>query len=114
MVEYANKNNDKIIIDSYKPINSGTVSLVFKGRLNNTPIAIKMLRNDIKNKIIDCLNITEYIINILKNLSWLFNYNIKITNITNNIQECLIEQCDFIKEVDNLELFYDVYKNQKI
>ena len=113
LVEYANKNNNKIIIDSYKPINSGTVSLVFKGTLNDTPIAIKMLRNDIKNKIIDCLNITEYIINILQKLSWLFNYNIKITNITNNIQECLIEQCDFIKEVDNLELFYDVYKNTK-
>ena len=109
LLEYAN-NNNKLTLDSFKPINSGTVSLVFKGKLNDRPIAIKMLRNDIKNKIIDCLNTTEFIINLINKFSWIFNYNIKLTNITDNIQDCLIEQCDFIKEVNNLELFYDVYK----
>ena len=42
-VEYAkSRNEDMVIENDFKPINSGTVALVFKGKLNNTPIVIKI------------------------------------------------------------------------
>jgi len=110
LINYSEQNNNKLIIDSYKPINSGTISVVFKGKLNDTPIAIKMLRKNIKNEILDCLQLTNFFIMIINNLNWLFNSNIKINNVIENIENCLIEQCDFNKEVSNLELFYESYK----
>lgn len=116
LIEFSKKNNNNLSIDSYKPVNSGTISLVFKGKLNDNPIAIKMLRHNIKNDILDCLKITNYFIKIINNLNkltWIFNYKINFNNIIENIETCLIDQCDFNKEVKNLELFYENYKNSK-
>ena len=46
----AKENNDIFYIDNIEPINSGTISLVFKAKLNDKDVVIKLLRKDIKKK----------------------------------------------------------------
>jgi ubiquinone biosynthesis protein len=68
-----------------------------------------MLRKNIKNEILDCLKLTKFFIMIINNLNWLINSKIRINNVIENIETCLVDQCDFNKEVSNLELFYETY-----
>lgn len=89
------------------PINSGTVSLVFEGYIvkddQKIKIAIKILRNNVKDKIISTISTIKYFINILN----FFNYfeKLNLMKIINDIEECLIEQVDFEKERNSIKLF---------
>ena len=44
----AKNNNLNLEIDTLNPINSGSIALIFKAKLNNKPIIIKILKNNIK------------------------------------------------------------------
>ena len=65
MFQKSIKYNHKLIINSFVPINSGSISLVFKGYLDDKPVAIKILRKNILPKIIEGIYLLENIINII-------------------------------------------------
>jgi len=121
-IQYANSRNDKLVIENenydenhnYIPINSGSVALVFKARLNDTLVVIKILRPNIRNKIKEdvtiLLNLFDNII-IKKLLTFYVSLNFK-TFIKSNL-EILLSQCDFNSEVKNALLFKNNFKNKK-
>ncbi len=115
LIKFAKSNNDVLTVNSFTPINSGTIALVFKGKLNDTEIVIKMLRKDIENNILNSLNTIKTIINIINLLRYMpfvsnFTFN---DSIVLNLKKCLIDQCDFLKEIKNNELFFNSYKKSK-
>lgn len=115
LIWFAKTNNDILTIDSFIPINSGTIALVFKGKLNDTEIVIKMLRKNIENDILKCLNTIKIFINIINVLHYIpffsnFTFN---DSIILNLKNCLTDQCDFLKEIKNNDLFFNSYKKSK-
>jgi predicted unusual protein kinase regulating ubiquinone biosynthesis (AarF/ABC1/UbiB family) len=113
--EYAKSRNEELLIENdFKPINSGTVALVFKGKLNNDPIVIKILRNNIQERIHkDIYEIMHFIDNVFITKIFRF-YNIKLnfkTFFVNNY-DLLLKQCDFNQEADNCLLFEKNLKNK--
>jgi predicted unusual protein kinase regulating ubiquinone biosynthesis (AarF/ABC1/UbiB family) len=113
VIQYTSSRNDKLVVD-YTPINSGSVALVFKARLNDSPVVIKILRPNIKNKIKEDIDVLlEFFDNIfIRNLIWLYikiNFKHFILNNTEN----LLNQCNFNDEVKNTLLFKNNLKNKK-
>lgn len=104
-------NNDIFEISDIKPINSGTISLVFKGKLNNRHIVIKLLRNNIELKLINALDFFNKIGLITSKLPYL--NNLMIDRIIKKNKKNFYEQINFKKEVSNIKLFYNKLKNNK-
>jgi len=107
----ANENGDKFEIDNIEPVNSGTISLIFKGKLNGNYVAIKLLRKNIKEKIESGLNLLISFENIISKL-FIINryYNCKI--FADN-KHNILNQLDFVKECENIKLFYENFKKNK-
>ena len=57
--------NNELLIDTV-PINSGTIALVFKGRLNNIDVVIKIIRKNTKKKLNDVMNFLNNIVYIME------------------------------------------------
>ena len=111
--QYASSRNDELVVD-YAPINSGSVALVFKARLNNSPVVIKILRPNIRNKIKQDIDVLlSFFDNIvIKNIIWFYiKINFK-SCIVNNVEN-LLNQCNFNDEVKHLLLFKNNLKNKK-
>jgi predicted unusual protein kinase regulating ubiquinone biosynthesis (AarF/ABC1/UbiB family) len=109
----ASSRNDELVVD-YAPINSGSIALVFKARLNNRPVVIKILRPNIRNKIKEDIGVLLSFFDniIIKNL---IRFYIKInfkTFIINNTEN-LLNQCNFHDEVKHILLFKNNLKNKK-
>lgn len=124
-IQYASSRNDKLVIENenqnhnsenhnYIPMNSGSVALVFKARLNDALVVIKILRPNIRNKIKEdvtiLLNLFDNII-IKKLISRYVKLNFK-TFISSNL-DILLKQCDLNCEVKNALLFKNNFKNKK-
>jgi ubiquinone biosynthesis protein len=109
----AHNNGDKLVITDFTPINSGTISLVFKGLLNDKPVVIKLLRQNIEEKIKEAINLFIFIGNITNYLNKfkIINNNINLHKIISQNINSLLEQTNFIIEIDNLNMFYNSYKN---
>jgi len=107
--------NDELVVENdYAPINSGSVALVFKARLNNSPVVIKILRQNIRNKIKEDIDVLLYFFDniIVKNIIWFYiKINLK-KSIINNVEN-LLNQCNFHDEVKHLLLFKNNLKNKK-
>jgi len=113
VTQYTSSRNDELVVD-YAPINSGSVALVFKARLNNSPVVIKILRPNIRNKIKQDIDVLlEFFDNIfIRNLIWCYvkiNFKQFILNNTEN----LLNQCNFHDEVKHILLFKNNLKNKK-
>jgi len=107
----AQQNNDKLtILNQLQPINSGTIALVWKGILNEQPVAIKIIRNNIENEIKQCVNITCFLVYLINFFT--FNlFNDSSTNVIKENLDKLLEQCNFHNEVENINIFYNYYKH---
>ena len=101
-----------IEIDEY-PINSGIFALVYKGKYNNKDVAIKILKNNIKDRLNNCianLEILFYICNFIPKIRNLNLYDFLIQNKNN-----LINQTSFHIESKNLKNFKEcVNENNNI
>lgn len=115
VTELASIHNSELKIENMcKPINSGSVALIFKGQLNNTSVIIKVLRPNIKNKIEEDIRILlSFFDNIfVKNI---INRYLKLnfkTFIESNY-DSLLNQCCFNDEVKNAVLFANNLKNKQ-
>jgi len=104
------------ILNDYMPINSGMISLVFKGtRLdhdkNSETIIIKIKRNNIDTILQDGIEKMLFCVQFLSFIPIINNYNICDT-IHNNIH-LINKQTDFIKEVENMKIMKNNCKNLK-
>ena len=105
LCDMAQNNGDNLKLDSFTPINSGTIALVFKGSLNNKPIVVKLLRNNIKNKLTDSINLFLFIFLILQYVPYL--WNIDILSFFKMNMDILLKQIDFITEMNNIDMYYN-------
>lgn len=102
------KDSEQLIIDK-TPIKSGIISIVFKGKLGNKDVIIKIKRKNILETTISCIDNIGFLIKIINIIPFFKNLN--IYNIFNENKESLLEQINFLNEVDNLKLFSDKFKN---
>lgn len=94
------------------PINCGIVGLVFDGYDScNNKVVIKMLKKDILHRFTDVFNELLYISYICKFIP--FIKSLKITKLLLDNKQILLNQMNFIKEVEALEIFSEKYKNNK-
>lgn len=104
LIEISNKYN--IIFEGgyEKPINSGMISLVFKGQLihknNMIPIIIKMKRNNIEDNLNDAIDNLQFLINILEWFTLFDKYN--ISELVNKNIDIILKQTNFKEELDNM------------
>lgn len=109
-----NRNDDLVVENDNIPINSGSVAIIFKARLNDIPVIIKVLRPNIRKRIEHDIKAVLFFFNNLF-IRKIIGYYIKLnfnTFIEHN-SESLLNQCDFISEVNNALLFKDNLKNKK-
>ena len=88
------------INDSIKPFRSGMVALAYKVTLDDKPVIIKVIRNNIREKIIKALDEMEALFSFL---SWM--PQIKAMNIIAIMREnrdAMIDQTNFTQELQNL------------
>jgi predicted unusual protein kinase regulating ubiquinone biosynthesis (AarF/ABC1/UbiB family) len=98
------------ILNNYKPINSGMISLVFKGIYKDRTIIIKMKRVNIENNLDDGI---QKLLFCVKLLSFLPVYNYQISNIIQNNIILIKNQTNFNKEVENMRIMKTNCKNLK-
>lgn len=106
------KYNIHVDNNSNIPINSGIVGIVFKGyhrNDNNKKIVIKVLKNNIKQRLIQVFYEIEFITNIITYIPYLNNLNLNKLFLDN--KESLLNQIDFANEVKNIKLFKEKNKN---
>lgn len=103
----SDKNNIKL--DSLIPINSGTISIVFKGMLDDKRIIIKMKKKNIHKKLVESVNFFNLLGKISSYIPYLSDLNLK--KIIQSNSENLLLQTNFLKEVENIETFYNIYKD---
>ena len=99
----------KIDLDTLEIINSGIIGIVYKAKMNDKTIVIKVIKNNIRNKIYDALNEYEKIIKVLKYFS-LFKFYY-IDDIFYSNKELLLKQLDFMFEIENMKIFYENNKH---
>jgi predicted unusual protein kinase regulating ubiquinone biosynthesis (AarF/ABC1/UbiB family) len=104
-----NDNEEKIILKNINPIQSGLVSVVYDAELNDNDIIIKVIRKNIREKLECDLNEIEKIINIFSKLPYIKNYN--LNTIFSNNKNIILNQTNFLEEVDNIMKFYKNYEN---
>jgi ubiquinone biosynthesis protein len=103
--------NYDIKIDSYTPVNSGVVSVVFTGMYNNENVVIKVLKNNILHRLYIAFDDIELLLKMANVFSFVRKMNLKKCFIDN--KELLIEQTNFIKEANNIETFKHKIQNYK-
>lgn len=115
VTDFAKSRNDELIVENDNiPINSGSVAIVFKARLNHMPVIIKVLRPNIRKRIEDDIKAVLFFFDNIFIRKIIENY-IKLTfnKFIQDNSESLLNQCDFINEVNNALLFKDNLKNKK-
>lgn len=106
-------NNQDIKLLSFDPIKSGTVSLIYKGLLNNQEIVIKVMRNNIRERLIESIEYFIFLGKISKYIPYIKEFNIE--SMVKDNREKIMSQVDFKREINNIENFYENFKeNDKI
>ena len=102
LIEITNDNNI-ILTDGYeKPINSGMISLVFRGfkKENGQKVIIKMKRNNIEEKLNDAIENLQTFMYILSFIPLIKKY--QITEVVNKNIDIIRHQTNFFQEIDNM------------
>jgi predicted unusual protein kinase regulating ubiquinone biosynthesis (AarF/ABC1/UbiB family) len=95
------KDKYNIVFDSYKPINTGMIALVFKGKMNDKDVVIKIKRRDIRNKLERGYKQFVFWYNILRYLCYPFEISDFLESIASFIEtkEYIMTQCNFKDEI---------------
>ena len=101
-----------ITLKSIIPINCGIVGLVFEGTdLSNNKVIIKMLKKDIYERFTNVFDELLYISYICQYIPYI--NSLKITKLLIDNEQILLNQMNFIKELEAIEIFSEKYKNNK-
>ena len=107
--DFSDKNLE---ITNINPINSGTMALVYKGKLNGKDIVVKVLRNNIREKLITSLDEIELLCIILSYIPII--KNLQLGRIMKRNRDVILNQTNFKQEVNNIKMFKSYYKNSDI
>ena len=113
LVEMVDKYNIALR-DGYEiPINSGMISLVFKGynKIDSRPIIIKMKRNNIQEKLNEAIDNLLFLIYILSFIPIINKY--QLAEVVNKNIEIIRHQTNFIEEIDNMDKIRENCKHLK-
>ena len=105
--DVASRNSEEIIINE-TPINSGTISIVFEGKINGQDVIFKTKRKNIEEKFENVEAFLRRISNICKFFS---GYNFE--SLIEKLNHSLKSQCDFKDEADKINLFHGKAKKYK-
>jgi len=114
LISIAKHNGDELVIHGgvrSEPIKSGVIALVYKATLNGKHVIIKYRRKNIVEKFEKSMSELELLVNITKKLPYFCNLN--ICDIFEENREIMTEQLDFSNEVDNIQVFYEKFKDVK-
>ena len=101
-----------ITLNSIIPINSGIIGLIFDARDgSNNKVIVKMLKKNILEQFTNVFDELLYVSYICKYIPYIKYY--KITKLLLDNREILLNQMNFIKEVETIEIFTKKYKNNK-
>ena len=102
LIEMTNDNNITLMDGYETPINSGMISLVFRGfkRETGEKVIIKMKRNNIEEKLNDAIENLQTFMYILSFIPIIKKY--QITEVVNKNIEIIRHQTNFSQEIDNL------------
>ena len=106
-----NNNEELLCLTSEVPIKSGVIALIYEGMIGNQKVVIKVKKNNIYNKLLQSLDEIDIFLKIIS----FFPY-IKYLNTSDIIKEnrkYLLEQTDFIKEINNNENVYKNFENSE-
>lgn len=112
--EISNKYNIALKFGYEMPINSGMISLVFKGYRNddiNHPVIIKMKRKNIEIKLNEAIDNLIFFMYLLSFIPLINKY--QLSEVVNKNIEIIRHQTDFLEEVDNMNLIKNNCKNLK-
>jgi len=94
------------------PINCGIVGLVFEGTdLSNNKVIIKMLKKDIYERFTNVFDELLYISYMCRYIPYI--NSLKITKLLIDNEQILLNQMNFMKELEAIEIFSEKYKNNK-
>jgi len=108
----AKEKKDNFELYDIKPINSGTISLIFRGKLNNNEIIIKVLRNNIKENLNNDLNLLTKIELILYNIPYYSKFFCNKIFSKNKLN--ILNQVNFNNECENILLFHKNFHTKNI
>ena len=101
-----------ITLNNVIPINSGIIGLIFDARdCSNNKVIVKMLKKNILEQFTNVFDELLYVSYICKYIPYIKYY--KITKLLLDNREILLNQMNFIKEVETIEIFTKKYKNNK-
>lgn len=103
---YPNLNIDE---NSLKVINSGLIAVVFKGKMHDKDVIIKVIKKNIKEEMRISIRRIEFLISIFHRLPFLKPLN--IVEIFSENKQIMLDQVNFINEVKNIKLFQERFKN---
>ena len=126
LISIAKRNGDELVIhgksffsgqgsssSSYKcePIKSGVIAVIYKATLNGKQVVIKYRRKNIVEKFEKSISELELLVNITNKMPYLCNLN--ICDIFEENREIMTGQLDFANEINNIQVFYDKFKDVK-
>ena len=121
LMSIAKRNGDELVIhgkssssspnNGCEPIKSGVIAIVYEATLNGKLVIIKYRRKNIIEKFDKSMSELELLVNITKKLPYLCNIN--ICDIFEENREIMMGQLDFVKEIDNVQVFYNKFKDVK-
>jgi tRNA A-37 threonylcarbamoyl transferase component Bud32 len=104
-------NNDCNPNNKCEPTKSGVVAVIYKATLNGKNVIIKYRRKNIVEKFEKSMSELELLVNITKKMPYLSNLN--ICDIFEENREIMLGQLDFLNEVQNIQDFYNKFKDVK-
>ena len=96
---------DILIENDYKPINSGMISLVFKGidTISEETVIIKIKRKDIEQRLNDGIEKLLFFVKIVDMIPFLNNYG--LAEVIQKNMDLIKHQTNFLEEVKNIQQF---------
>jgi predicted unusual protein kinase regulating ubiquinone biosynthesis (AarF/ABC1/UbiB family) len=112
LISIAKSKGDELVIrNNPEPIKSGVIAIVYKATLNGEQVIVKCRRKNIVEKFEKSMSELELLVNITNKLPYLCNLN--ICDIFEENRKTMMEQLDFLNEVDNIQVFNNKFKDVK-
>jgi ubiquinone biosynthesis protein len=106
-----NNNEELLCLTSEVPIKSGVIALIYEGMIGNQKVVIKVKKNNIYNKLLQSLDEIDIFLKIISFFPYIKYLN--TSNIITENRKYLLEQTDFIKEINNNENVYKNFENSE-
>lgn len=111
-LSYISKNNPELTITdlSETPIHSGTISLVYTGKIGKQPIVVKCVRDGVREKMYRAISEAHFVVSILNIIPSIKNMNLGC--ILRENKQLLFNQMSMKHELTNLIQIHNNFKNR--